>query len=236
MLLQSKVSMKNRLLSALLIDEYNRLRPGLEPIDLPQGKILYDPYETIQYIYFPNTAIVSLLAIAKDGTSVEVGLIGYEGLAGLASILGRGKTPYRALVQVAGDGMRVRAEIFNREFKRSGAISELVMRYTAALIVQISQMAFCNRFHRLEERLCHWLLSTHDRTSSNILPYTQELLAQMLGANRPDITKAIRKIEERRLVNQSRGQIAIMDRPGLEDASCECYRIIKNEFDEFLGK
>jgi len=229
------IAINNRLLSTLPDNEYQKLLPFLETIELPQGKVIYEPDQVIRYVLFPNDAAVSLLSLTSEGETVEVGLIGYEGMVGISIILGAESTPYRAMVQIQGSGNIVKATLLKQVIKQSEILNSLLVHYTHALRTQISQSAVCNRFHTVEARLSRWLLDTHDRVKSKTLSYTQELLAHMLGASRSDVTRAARLFQDSGIISYSRGQITILDRKELEVSSCECYHIVKNEFDKFLG-
>jgi CRP-like cAMP-binding protein len=224
----------NRLLAALPVDEYQKLLPDLETIELTQNQVLYKPGNTIYSAYFPINAAISLLKTRND-QSVEVGIIGREGIVGSSVVLGSGKARCRTIVQIPGNALKMNANILEQEFQRSKILNRLLLRYTDALMGLMSQGAFCNRFHSVEERLCWWLLASHDRTRFDTLPYTQDFLAYMLGSDRSDINKIAGPLQQAGLISYSRGQITIIDQAGLETRSCECYRIVKDEFDNFLG-
>ena len=226
---------KNYLLSALPVDEYKRLQPSLETIELPQERILYYPEEAIQHVYFPNTAAISLLSLSEDDQTVEVGLIGREGMLGISLVLGDETTPYQSLVQIPGTAERMSAITLKRELKQSEIFNRLLLRYAKALIIQLTQSGVCNRFHKVEARLSRWLLATQDRVKSERLEYTQEILAHMLGTNRTDVTRAAKFLRQKGVINYGRGQITIVDRPGLEALACYCYQVVKKEFDRLLG-
>jgi CRP-like cAMP-binding protein len=225
---------ENRILKSLPQCEYDRLLPDLELVELPQGKILYESYDQINFIYFPNDAAVSLLSVSETGATVEIGLIGSEGIVGFAVALKRAKIPFSAMVQIPGNGYRISSTAFRPALEKSQTFYDLILNYTYGLIVQISQSALCNRFHTIEARLSRWLLLSHDRVKTDTLPYTQELLASMVGSMRSDITRAAKVLQQAGLINYSRGRITIIDRQGLENYSCECYKIVKDEFDGFL--
>ena len=226
---------KNRLLAALPASEYERLVPHLELVSLPVNKVLYELGEPIEYVYFPHHAIVSLVCVLEDGSTVESGLVGNDGMVGLPVILGGNKTSNRAFVQVAGNGMRMKAEQLYSEFKQGGALQSLLLRYTQALLTQVSQGAACNRLHTLEERLARWLLTVQDRVESDEFPLTQEFIAQMLGTRRSGVTVAAGSLSKAGMIRYSRGKITILNQDDLEAIACECYGIIKTEFSRLLG-
>ncbi|HZS44469.1 MAG TPA: Crp/Fnr family transcriptional regulator [Blastocatellia bacterium] len=221
----SDVVIKNRLLAALPRRDYNRLRPHLETVLLPINKILYEPNEIIRYAYFCNDAVVSLVSIFTDRRSVEVGLIGNEGMAGIQIILGGATPRTRAVVQIADGAERITAKALKTEFDRGGALHDILLRYVLSLFTQVSQTAACNRTHRLEARLARWLLMVHDRVDSDEFRLTQELISQMLGTTRPEVTIAAILLQRDGLIRYSRGRMRIIDRSGLESAACECYLI-----------
>lgn len=226
---------KNRLLAALPDEEYERLVPHLEPVSLPLNQVLYELGVPIEYVYFPQQGIVSLLSVLEDGSTVEAGLVGNDGMVGLPIILGGNKTSNRAFVQVAGNGMRMKAEQLRSEFKRGGVLQSLLLRYTQALLTQVSQGVACNRLHTIEERLARWLLTVQDRVESDQFPLTQEFIAQMLGTRRSGVTVAAGTLSKAGTIRYSRGKITILNQGDLEAISCECYGIIKAEFGRLLG-
>lgn len=226
---------KNRLLATLPAEEYERLVPHLELVSLPLNQIIYQLGEPIEYVYFPHHAIISLLSVLEDGSTVEAGLVGNDGMVGLPVILGGNKTSNQALVQVAGNGMRMKAELLNSEFKRGGALQSLLLRYTQALLTQVSQGVACNRLHTIEERLARWLLTVQDRVESDQFPLTQEFIAQMLGTRRSGVTVAAGTLSKAGTIRYSRGKITIVNQGDLEAIACECYGIIKAEFNRLLG-
>lgn len=226
---------KNRLLAALPAEEYERLVPHLELVSLQLNQILYEFGEPIEYVYFPHQGIVSLLSVLEDGSTVEAGMVGNDGMVGLPVILGGNKTSNQALVQVASNGMRMKAELLNSEFKRGGALQSLLLRYTQALLTQVSQGVACNRLHTLEERLARWLLTVQDRVESDEFPLTQEFIAQMLGTRRSGVTVAAGILSKAGTIRYSRGKITIVNQGDLEAIACECYGIIKAEFNRLLG-
>jgi CRP-like cAMP-binding protein len=232
---KSQGSVENRLLADLPDEVLDRLLPHLQPVSFALGDIVYESSEQMEHLYFPTTCIVSLLYTMNDGATAEMGLVGNDGVVGIALFMGGNTVPNRAVVQVAGDAFRVRAPVIQEEFKRGGPCQMLLLRYTQALITQISQTAVCNRLHTVEQRLCRWLLLTHDRVQSAELWLTQEFIANMLGGRRESVTKAARHLQAAGLIRYVRGHITILDRQGLEAASCECYQVVKTEFDRLLG-
>ena len=226
---------QNHLLAALPDADYKRLRPNLESITLPLGAVLYESGGKLGYVYFPTDSIISLLYVMEDGSSAEIAVTGYEGLVGIALFMGGETTPSRAVVQCAGYGYRLRASVLKREFERGGPLQLLLLRYTQALITQMSQTAVCNRHPSVEHQLCRWLLLSLDRVRSNELAMTQELIANMLGVRREGVTEAAGKLQKAGLIHYSRGQITVLDRPQLEAHVCECYAAVKREYARLLG-
>ncbi|HEY9876149.1 MAG TPA: Crp/Fnr family transcriptional regulator [Candidatus Obscuribacterales bacterium] len=226
---------ENRLLAALPAEDYQRLVPHLELVPLKFQQVLYEPGEPIAYVYFPHRAIISLLSTMEDGTTVEVGLVGIDGMVGTAVILGGNTTTTLANVQVAGYGMRMKAERLKSEFNRGGALQSLLLLYTQALITQVSQIAACNRLHTLEERLARWLLTIQDRVQSEDLPLTQEFISQMLGTRRSGVTVAAGTLQQAGMICYTRGKITILNRQALEATTCECYKLIKTEYERLLN-
>ena len=198
------------------------------------GAVLYEPGVRMRYVYFPTTSIVSLLYVMEDGASAEIAIVGNEGMLGIALFMGGETTPSRAVVQSAGAGFRLRAQLLKEEFSRFGPMLRLLLRYTQALITQMAQTAVCNRHHSVDQQLCRWLLLSLDRLSSNELAMTQELIANMLGVRREGVTEAAGKLQDARLIRYQRGKITVIDRRGLEQRSCECYQVVKREFDRLL--
>ena len=225
---------KNRLLAALGEEEWRRFQPLLEPIDLPLGHVLYESGKTLSHVYFPTTAIVSLLYVLENGASAEIAVVGNEGLVGVSLFMGGGSTPSRAVVQSAGHGYRLKAKDMKDEFGRGGPVMHLVLRYTQALITQMSQTAVCNRHHTLDQQLCRWLLLSLDRIEGSELVMTQELIANMLGVRREGVTEGAAKLQNADLIKYSRGHITVLDRVGLEHRTCECYAVVKKEYDRLL--
>ena len=225
----------NRLISALPAEEYQRLIPNFQPITFSLGEVVYDSGGHLDYIYFPTTSVISLLYTMKDGSTAEMGLAGNDGVVGVALFLGGDSTPNRAVAQIAGGALRLKAKILHEEFARAGAFQHLLLRYTQALITQISQTAVCNRLHSVENRLCRWLLLSHDRVTSDELLMTQEFLSHMLGGRRESVTVAAGRLQDAGLIHYARGHITILDRKGLEASVCECYAIVKDEIDRITG-
>ena len=226
----------NHLLAALPTDEWARWEPLLEAVALPLGRVLYESGVTLNHAYFPTTAIVSLLYVMEDGSSAEIAVVGNEGLVGVSLFMGGESTPSRAVVQSAGLGYRLRSAALKEEFNRSGPVLHLLLRYTQALITQMAQTAVCNRHHSLDQQLCRWLLLSLDRLDGPELNMTQELIANMLGVRREGVTEAALKLQKAGLIKYSRGHITALDRPGLEARSCECYAVVKKEYDRLLPR
>jgi CRP-like cAMP-binding protein len=224
----------NRLLAALPAADAQRWLPMLEVVDLPLGKVLYESGRTMSHVYFPTTAIVSLLYVLENGASAEIAVVGNEGIVGIALFMGGESTPSRAVVQSAGSGLRLSGAVVKEEFERSSAVLHLLLRYTQALITQMTQTAVCNRHHSLDQQLCRWLLLSLDRLQGNELMMTQELIANMLGVRREGVTESALKLQSAGLIRYARGHIQVLDRPGLEQRTCECYAVVKNEYDRLL--
>jgi len=225
---------KNRLLAVLPEPELARWLPELELIDLSLGQVLYESGGASGYVYFPTSAIVSLLYVLEDGASAEIAVVGNEGLVGIALFMGGDSTSTRAVVQSAGKGFRLRAQNMKNEFNRGGPVLHLFLRYTQALITQMSQTAVCNRHHSLDQQLCRWLLLSLDRLVGNELIMTQELIANMLGVRREGVTESALKLQRAGLIRYSRGHITVIDRSGLESRTCECYSVVKKEYERLL--
>ncbi|HEY9402673.1 MAG TPA: Crp/Fnr family transcriptional regulator [Pyrinomonadaceae bacterium] len=221
----------NRLLARLPVEEYGRLSPHLEPVRFDLGDIIYQSGGHIDYIYFLTDCIVSLLYTMENGMSAEIGIVGNEGVIGIALFMGGDTMPNRAIVQSAGTAVRMKARLLQDEFKRGGEFHHLLLRYTQALVTQISQTAVCNRLHSVERQLCRWLLLSHDRLQTDELIMTHDMIANMLGTRREGVTVAAGKLQDAGLINYYRGRITIINRAGLEEAVCECYQVVKDEFD-----
>jgi CRP-like cAMP-binding protein len=225
---------KNHLLAALPDNEWQRWLPQLESVSLPLGQVLYESGDTLSHVYFPTTAIVSLLYVMENGASAEIAVVGKEGIVGISLFMGGESTPSRAVVQSAGHGFRLKAQMMKTEFNRAGPVLHLLLRYTQALITQMAQTAVCNRHHSLDQQLCRWLLLSLDRLDDNELMMTQELIANMLGVRREGVTEGALKLQHAGLISYSRGRITVLDRPGLEKRTCECYAVVKKEYDRLL--
>lgn len=223
----------NHLLSALPAAEWERWLPQLQAVELPLGQVLYESGRTLSHVYFPTTAIVSLLNVMEDGASAEIAVVGNEGLVGIALFMGGESTPSRAVVQSAGYGFRLPAHTIKQDFSRAPVL-HLLLRYTQALITQMAQTAACNRHHSLDQQLCRWLLVSLDRLQDNELAMTQELIANMLGVRREGVTESALKLQHAGLIRYARGHITVLDRQGLERRSCECYAVVKKEYDRLL--
>lgn len=224
----------NHLLAALPLAELGRWLPQLEWVEMPLGQVLYESGRTLGHVYFPTSAIVSLLYVMENGASAEIAVVGNEGLVGISLFMGGNSTPSRAVVQSAGAGYRLKAALMKDEFDRAGPVMHLLLRYTQALITQMAQTAVCNRHHSLDQQLCRWLLLSLDRLKSNELAMTQELIANMLGVRREGVTEAAFKLQAAGLIRYARGRITVLDRPGLEMRTCECYAVVKREYDRLL--
>ena len=225
---------QNLLLDALQNAEFDRLSPNLELVEMPLGKVLYESGGILEHVYFPTNSIISLLYVMENGSSAEIAVAGNEGILGISLFMGGETTSSRALVQSAGHAYRLKAQLLKDEFNRGGPVQHLLLRYTQALITQMAQTAVCNRHHSVEQQLCRWLLLSLDRLSCDELTMTQELIANMLGVRREGVTDAAGKLQRDGLINYSRGHITVLDRPKLEKRSCECYQVVKAEFDRLL--
>lgn len=228
-----RAQVQNRLLAALPREELERILPSLELVHLEKSVILSVGGDAVEYAYFPNSGMVSLLSTTESGSTIEVAMVGYEGIVGIPPLLRMSTTPYESMIQITSDALKVRSAVLVKEFDRGGILQRLILRYTHVLIAQISQSAVCNRFHTVDKRLCRWLLIARDRVDSDYLDLTQEIIAHMLGTPRTGVTMAACVLQKQGLIRYARGKITILDRPGLETASCECYRILKKEFDQF---
>jgi len=225
---------ENHLLAVLSDADWARLEPHLALIDMPLGQVVYESGDRLDHVYFPTSSIVSLLYVMEDGASAEIAIVGNEGLVGIALFMGGETTPSRAIVQSAGRAYRLPAAILKEEFRRGGALQRLLLRYTQALITQMAQTAVCNRHHSIDQQLCRWLLLSIDRLASNELEMTQDLIANMLGVRRAGVTEAALKLQDAGLIRYSHGHIELLNRDGLEQRVCECYGVVKREFDRLL--
>jgi CRP-like cAMP-binding protein len=233
---QSSVPIENHILRNLPSSDYERISPHLELVQLNNGEVLHDADETIESVYFPNSAIVSLIAEDASGQSVEVGLVGFEGVVGVSTALFVEKSPFRALVQFPSKGLRMNVRAFRDEFSRAGALHDSVLQYAHSLLLHTSQLALCNRLHSLSERLARWLLMSYDRCKCVELPFTHEFLALMLGVRRAGVTEAAIILQTEGYIRYRRGHITILDKPGLEEHTCECYPILKRDFYSLVGE
>jgi len=233
-ILTSVFPQKNRLLAVLPDAEFKRLSPYLECIPLKLGAVLYEPGVALQHVYFPTDCIISLLYVMKDGASAEIAVVGNEGIVGISLFMGGETTPSRAVVQSAGNALRLDGQLLKAEFNRSDIVHNLLLRYTQALLTQMAQTAVCNRHHSIEQQLCRWLLLSLDRLPNSSLIMTQQLIANMLGVRREGVTESAGKLQEAGLINYRRGKITVLNRPALERSCCECYAVVKDEFDRLL--
>jgi len=226
----------NQLLASLPDVDYQQWLPHLEHVHLPLGKVLYESGDTMRHVYFPASTIVSLLYVMQSGASAEIAVVGSEGVVGISLFMGGESTPSRALVQSAGNAFRLKGPLLKQQFNSSPAVMHLLLRYTQALITQMTQTAACNRHHSVHQQLCRWLLLSLDRLDGNELRMTQELMANMLGVRREGVTEAALNLQKLGLIEYARGHIKILDRKGLEQRSCECYGVVKKEYDRLLPR
>lgn len=231
-----KDALKNHLLAALPEDEYARLKSKLEPISFKLGEVLYESGDKMDYLFFPTTTIISMLYVMENGATAEIGVVGNDGLIGNALFMGGDTTTSRAISQSAGEAYRMKAKDVKPEFALGGVFQQIVLRFTQALMTQISQTAVCNRLHAVEQQLCRWLLLSHDRLDSDKLVMTHDLISNMLGVRREGVTLAAQKLAKRKLIKNVRGTITVIDRQGLEQAACECYEVVNNEYNRLLGR
>ena len=232
---QARPPARNRILAALPPEDYERLAPHLEPVALPFNQTIYRPHEPITHVYFPEDAMISIVATTAQGESVEVGVVGREGMTGSSALIGAdSSTPNESMVQLANGGLRMRSEVVREEFRRGGALQDLLLRFMQAYTTQVGRSAACNRLHSVEERLARWLLMTHDRAASDELALTQDFLAMMLGCRRAGVTAAAITLQGDGMIRYGRGHITILDRAKLEDFTCECYGIVRAEYDRLL--
>jgi len=225
---------QNHVLAALPAPDYERLNPHLELVPLPLGSVLYESGAELRHLYFPTDSIVSLLYILADGASAEIAVVGNEGVVGISLFMGGATTPSRAVVQSAGHAYRLPVMVLKEEFARAGIMQQVLLRYTQALITQMAQTAVCNRHHSVDQQLCRWLLLSLDRLGADELVMTQELIANMLGVRREGVTEAAGMLQDAGLIRYRRGHIIVLDRPGLEARTCECYAVVKREYDRLL--
>lgn len=227
-------TIKNHLLGALPAEDFQRWLPQLEEVDMPLGQVLYEAGTVLSHVYFPTTSIVSLLYVMQDGDSAEIAVVGNDGLVGISLFMGGGSTPSRALIQNAGKGFRAKAEFVKQEFENSKAVLHLFLRYTQALITQMTQSAACNKHHSLDQQLCRWMLLTLDRHEGNQLRMTKQLIANMLGTDGETMREGARKLQEAGLIQYDGGHITVLDRVGVEKRSCECYGVVRDEYARLL--
>jgi CRP-like cAMP-binding protein len=225
---------RNFLLAALPEAEWARWLPQLEHVKMPLGKVIFESGGSPTHVYFPTTAIVSLLYVMEDGASAEIAIVGNEGVVGILLFMGGASTPSRAVVQSAGEGFRLRADMLMQEFNRADHVMHLLLRYTQALITQMAQTAVCNRHHSLDQQLCRWLLLSLDRLESDEIVMTQELIANMLGVRREGVTEAAGHLQSAGLIRYRRGRITVLDRAGLEKRTCECYSVVRKEYERLI--
>ena len=225
---------RNKLLDALSATELKRLRPNLETVEMPLGEVVYESGRPLDHVYFPTDCIVSLLYVLENGASAEIAVVGNEGIVGISLFMGGESTPSRAVVQSAGQALRLPAKDMQQEFKRGGALQHLLLRYTQTLITQMAQTAVCNRHHSVDQQLCRWLLLSIDRLTTAEIKMTQELIANMLGVRREGVTEAAGKLQKAGVISYRRGHIKVLDRPKLERMSCECYEVVRRETDRLL--
>ena len=231
----SNLSLRNRILAALPAAEYERLLPNLKAVTLEYKQVIYEPNKIIRHVYFPNDSVISMLSTVVDRVLVEVGLVGSEGIFGIPVFLGVNSTPHQGIVQVAGSAVRMKANLLREEFKRGGKLQDLLLRYTQAHLIMISQTAVCNRIHALDGRLSRWLLMIHDRVDGDEFLLTQDIISQMLGVQRTGVTEAAGDLQKKRMIRYSRGKIQVLNRQALEEMACECFWVVKEEFDRLTG-
>jgi CRP-like cAMP-binding protein len=229
-------ALKNHLLAALPADDFARIESKLHPVSFKLGEVLYESGDKLDAVHFPTTSITSLLYAMENGATAEIGVIGNDGVTGHALFLGGKSMSNRAVIQSAGDAFKMNAADIKAEFELGGRFQKLLLRYTQALMTQISQTAVCNRLHSLEQQLCRWLLLSHDRLDTNRLVMTHDLISNMLGVRREGVTLAAQKLAKRELIKNVRGTITVLDRMGLEEAVCECYEVVNNEYNRLLGR
>jgi CRP-like cAMP-binding protein len=233
-MVSTELARQNELLAALSEEELSRWLPNLEAVQAPLGQVIYESGGYLSHVYFPTTSIVSLLYVLEDGGSAEISVVGYEGVLGVSLFMGGQTTPSRGVVQSAGELLRLRSDFMLAEFNRAGNVMHLLLRYTQALLTQMSQTAVCNRHHSLDQQLCRWLLLSLDRLHGNDLVMTQDLIANMLGVRREGVTQAAGNLQDAGLISYRRGHIRVLDRAGLEQRTCECYAVVKAEYVRLL--
>ncbi len=224
----------NRLIGALSAPDLKRIRPHLEPVDMPLGEVVYESGRELDFVYLPTSSIVSLLYVLENGASAEIAVVGNEGVVGISIFMGGESTPSRAVVQSAGGAYRLPAEVMRNEFNRGGAMQHLMLRYTQSLIAQMAQTAVCNRHHSVDQQLCRWLLLSIDRLATPEIVMTQELIANMLGVRREGVTESAGRLQKAGVISYRRGRIQVLDRPRLETMSCECYEVVRRETERLL--
>lgn len=228
--------LQNLLLAALPVAEFERIAAHLELVQMPLGGVIYESGGELKHVYFPTNCIVSLLYVLENGSSAEIAVVGHEGILGISLFMGGETTPSRAVVQSAGWAYRLKAQLLKDEFNRFGPVLRLLLRYTQALITQMTQTAVCNRHHTIDQQLCRWLLLSFDRLTTDTLCMTQELIANMLGVRREGVTVAAGNLQRLGFIEYNRGQIKVLNRAGLEKTVCECYSVVKQEFDRLLSE
>ncbi|MEO6589004.1 MAG: Crp/Fnr family transcriptional regulator [Pyrinomonadaceae bacterium] len=229
-------ALKNHLLAALPVGEFARLQPKLEHVSYKLGEVIYESGDRMEYALFPTTAIISLLYIMENGSTAEIGVAGNDGVIGTAIFMGDGTTTTRAIIQSAGAGFKIKAKDLKDMFAQGEVFQNLLLRYVQALMTQISQTAVCNRLHPIEQQLCRWLLLSHDRLDSDKLVMTHDLISNMLGVRREGVTLAAQKLARRKLITNVRGTMTVINRQGLEEAVCECYKVVNDEYNRLLGR
>ena len=232
----ASIALKNHLLAALPEEEFARLKSGLEPVSFKLGEVLYESGDKLEYAYFPTTAIISLLYIMENGSTAEIGVVGNDGVLGMALFMGGETTTSRAIIQSAGVAYRLRSKDLMEEFTLGGMFQKMLLRYSQALMTQISQTAVCNRLHSVEQQLCRWILLSHDRLETDEIVMTHDLISNMLGVRREGVTRAAQKLQEKGLIKNQRGAITLLDRQGLEKAVCECYKVVNDEYNRLLSR
>lgn|SRR6185295_4813944 len=229
------MTLNNRLLGLLPSSEWDRLVPQLQTVPLEPKQIIYHLRASIDYVYFPLSGVISAMAMMSDGSAIEVATIGNEGMSGQTAFNGGDTSPYEVMVQVAGEALRMKTSVFMDEVRKDGPFRSILVQYSTAFALQVSYAVACNGLHKIEPRCCRWLLMTQDRVGSNVLPLTHEFLAIMLGVRRASVTEVLQPLQERGLIRNSRGEIEILNRAGLEATACECYRVVSEEFIRLLG-